>query len=161
MTKTISKPILISSLLIGIFVLASNIPAAEALRVNYRGDSGTLTLEQQQDVLDFLLTIHAPELAAQIMEQVVTVEPRTGDTGSRITIRESQPGDALFCLVGAVQTGDIVGATITTVRGDGSFSGGPTDVGIFDWGTVVMFHGTQSTNEKLTLDLKLEYKPLA
>src|SRR3990172_6029002 len=99
MTKTISKPILISSLLIGILVLASNLPAAEALRVIYRGDSGTLTLQEQQDVLDFLLTHHAPELAVQIMDQAITVEPNPGDTGSRITIRESQPGDALFCLV--------------------------------------------------------------
>jgi len=93
MTKSISKRILVSSLLIGILVLASNLPAAEALKVIYRGDKGTLTLEQQKLVLNFLLLHFEPGLAAQIMEKAIIVQARLGDTSSNITIKESFQGE--------------------------------------------------------------------
>ena len=158
MTKSISKPILMSGIvLIGVLAAVSNMPSADALRVNYRGMEGTLTTEQQQDVLTFLLAHHTPSLAQAIMNQMTTVDPRSGVTDARITIREASPGDLLFCTVTAVQGTNLSGAIISTIRGDGSYSGGPMDTVVFPWGSVMMFHGVPSVNSKMTLDLALTF----
>ena len=158
MTKSISKPILMSGIvLIGVLAVVSNMPSADALRVTYRGMEGTLTAEQQQDVLTFLLAHHTPSLAQAIMQQMLTVDPKSGVTDARMTIRESTVGDLLFCTVTAVLGTNLAGATISTIRGDGFFSGGPTDTAHFTWGDVIMFHGVPSVNSKMTLDLALTF----
>ena len=95
MTKTISKHILISSLLIGILVLASNLPAAEALRVIYRGDQGFLTAADEDEVLTLLLTLYPPEIAKKKLAQAPAVQPDLGDKIARVTIKDSIPGELL------------------------------------------------------------------